>query len=116
MPRILERSRPASSILDFDPAVIRERIRSILFTKGIREAYLFGSFAEGKCGPWSDLDLVIVHETDRPFIERPLDFTELQDLGFPVDILVYTPEELVRMTTSDSPFWRKFEKQKARLL
>jgi uncharacterized protein len=116
MPKILERSRPAISILDFDPALIRERLRIALGAKGIKEAYLFGSFAEGNCTAWSDLDIVIVHETDCPFIERPLAFAEIQDLGFPVDILVYTPQEFARMQISTSPFWRTFEKQKIRLI
>ena len=105
-----------SSILDLDPARIRQILQEILTAKGVREAYLFGSFAEGKCTAWSDLDIVIIQESEKPFIERPFDFQEIQDLGFPVDILVYTPQEFTKMRSSEMPFWREFERQKVRLI
>lgn len=35
---------------------------------------IFGSVARGEADQWSDLDLVIVADTSRPFLERYRDF------------------------------------------
>ena len=115
-PRILEQSRPRTSIQDYAPATIQAFLLEKLVAKGVVEAYLFGSFVRGTVNPWSDLDLVVIKATERPFVERPLEFDDLFELGIPVDILVYTPGEFGELRTSDSPFWRQFEKHHLRLI
>ncbi|HKK00669.1 MAG TPA: nucleotidyltransferase domain-containing protein [Desulfuromonadales bacterium] len=114
--KILDRSRPRTSLLDFTPAEIRSFLQKKLADKGVLEAYLFGSFASGSCNPWSDLDVVAVKPTDQPFVERPREFSELYELGIPIDILVYTPLEFEEIRACASPFWQKFERQKVRIL
>lgn len=52
------------------------------------------------------IDVVIVKETTKPFPERALDFAGLFDLGVAVDILVYTPEEMLRMDLEPTAFWK----------
>lgn len=116
MKPILERSRPRVSIQDFKPEEIKGFLRARLAGKGVQEAYLFGSFARGSGTAWSDLDVVIVKDTEESFPDRPLEFQGLFELGVPVDILVYTPQEFEDLRESDSPFWRSFRKQKERLL
>jgi predicted nucleotidyltransferase len=54
---------------------------------------LFGSLATGETGEWSDIDLVIVKETTRRFLDRVADVMRLLRPNVGVDILVYTPEE-----------------------
>jgi predicted nucleotidyltransferase len=115
-PKLLERTRPKISILDFTPSRITSFLRDRFADKGVREAYIFGSFAQGNCTAWSDLDIVIVKQTDQPFVERPREFPEVYELGIPVDLLVYTPEEMVSLKGSGSTFWREFERQKVRIL
>ncbi|MDW8345124.1 MAG: nucleotidyltransferase domain-containing protein [Verrucomicrobiae bacterium] len=71
----------------------------------IQRAILFGSFARGDASARSDIDLLLVQETDSRFFDR-LDGL-LYDLniaspGPAVEALVYTPQELERM--SDRPF------------
>jgi len=57
--------------------------------------------------PQSDLDLILVTPTSRPFVQRPLEFADLLDIVPRIDILVYTPEELEQLTRDPSPgFWR----------
>jgi uncharacterized protein len=64
---------------------------------GAERAIAFGSYARGTADGYSDLDLVVVRSTDRPPTERWSLFRELLDaLPVPVDLLVYTPEELTR--------------------
>jgi len=108
-PPVLERSRPTVSVLDFEVDEILAFLRERLLRAGVAEAYLMGSVAAGTAGPWSDLDVVVVQETDEPFVERPRAFADLHDLGVPVDVLVYTPEELKRLRAEGSGFWRAFE-------
>lgn len=54
---------------------------------------LFGSAATDQTGEWSDLDLVIVKQTDRGFLDRTKDVMRLLRPQIGVDILVYTPDE-----------------------
>lgn len=54
---------------------------------------LFGSFANGSPRPSSDLDLAIIKETDKRFIDRLRDVSEIIQSPLGVDVLVYTPQE-----------------------
>ena len=60
-------------------------------------AYLFGSRARGEADAHSDVDLIVVAPSSRPFVERFRDYEALL-LGAPigVDLLVDTPEEFAR--------------------
>lgn len=55
---------------------------------------LFGSFARGSPYPWSDIDLLVVKETDLTFGERIDWALSVVRSRRPVEILVYTPQEL----------------------
>ena len=59
--------------------------------RDVRLILLFGSLARGEAGKDSDLDLIIVRETDRRFLDRLDEFYEGARIS--MDILVYTPEE-----------------------
>ncbi len=61
----------------------------------VRAVYLFGSLAEGRAVPGSDVDLLILlGRSDRPWLERPLDFIGRFDgVGMPVELFCYTAEE-----------------------
>jgi predicted nucleotidyltransferase len=114
---ILEKSRPAVSILDFDRGELIRMLRQKLSgNKDVLEAYLFGSVAMGQPGFWSDIDLVVVAETSEPFVERPRQFFDLIDLGIPVDILVYTPDEFAATQNASSGFWKNFRDTHLRLI
>ncbi|MHB8763058.1 MAG: nucleotidyltransferase domain-containing protein [Deferrisomatales bacterium] len=76
--------------------------------RGTRQAHLFGSAATGAERAWSDLDLVIVTDTTEPSVERPRAFWDLLDLGIPVDVQVYTPEESAGMATHPTALWKGF--------
>jgi predicted nucleotidyltransferase len=69
-----------------------------------RLAIVFGSVARGDADEWSDLDLVIVADTARPFLERYLDFESLYDVWPRLDLLIYTPDEFAAMRAEGRPF------------
>lgn len=68
------------------------------------KAIVFGSVARGEADDWSDLDLVIVADTPRPFLERFRDFTGLYGVWSRLDVLVYTPSEFTAMLAEGNPF------------
>lgn len=71
---------------------------------GLQRVLVFGSYARGDQDEYSDLDIVVVCETDRPFLERFRDFKALFDLPIPVELLVYTPAEFASMVKAGNPF------------
>jgi predicted nucleotidyltransferase len=75
--------------------LLREVVRRIRTTADPQQVILFGSWARGEGHVDSDLDLLIVMDTDLPRHKRPLPFYRaLADMGFAKDIVVYTPEEV----------------------
>ena len=71
---------------------------------------LFGSWARGTATRRSDIDLCVIWKTDL----SPLDrigkvLVLLKDAPRPIEAVVYTPEELVRM--EESPFIRRIVKE-----
>jgi len=84
-------------------------IRRRLAGMGVRKAILFGSLARDEVTPFSDLDLIIVQETDARFLDRLEPFYAGLDLRVDADILVYTPEELAELQT-----WNPFIQQAMR--
>ena len=66
---------------------------------------LFGSHATGH-GQWdSDLDLLVVWQTDLPPLERALETRRLlEGIDCPLDIVVYTPAELAYWQQAPSSF------------
>ena len=68
-----------------------------------RKAIVFGSVARGEADAWSDLDLLIVADTTRPFFERFKDYGGLYDVWPRLDLLIYTPEEFAQMVAEERP-------------
>lgn len=59
---------------------------------------LFGSHARGDAGPDSDLDLFVEMDTTLRPPERAIEVSEVFGLRpWPMDIVVYTPEEVHRL-------------------
>ena len=69
-----------------------------------RRAIVFGSVARGEADEWSDLDLLVVADTTRPFFERWRDFAGLFDVWPRLDLLVYTPAELEHLRAEGRAF------------
>ncbi len=82
------------------------RIVDILKSRDVEIIILFGSLARGGVGSYSDIDLIVVENTHRRFLER-LDSVYSEVLPRTgLDVLVYTPQELTAMSR-DSAFVRK---------
>jgi predicted nucleotidyltransferase len=77
---------------------------------------LFGSMANSEAGEWSDLDLVIVKETAKPFLQRLREVALLCRAPVGVDFLVYTPPEFAQMIADRNPFILEEVLRKGRVL
>ncbi|MBU4483096.1 MAG: nucleotidyltransferase domain-containing protein, partial [Actinobacteria bacterium] len=80
-----------------------EKIKQTIYDLSVKNkaifALLFGSYARGTATEHSDLDIIFVEETNKPFLSR-LDpyFSPLSDLmNGGVDVFVYTPDEFKKM-------------------
>lgn len=66
---------------------------------------LFGSAIRGDMDRYSDLDIVVIKETKKRFLERLIEASKfIRKELFPIDIFVYTPEELKIMQEERNPF------------
>lgn len=64
---------------------------------GAQRVVLFGSVAKGDPGLASDIDLLIIIESSRDYIDRIADAYQRLKPKVPADILVYTPNEIKKM-------------------
>jgi uncharacterized protein len=80
-----------AALLEHVTKTIVERFRP-------RRIMVFGSHARGDADPDSDLDLFIEMDTSRRPPERAIEVSEVFGLRpWPMDIVVYTPEEVRRL-------------------
>ena len=69
-----------------------------------QKVILFGSAARGETDAQSDLDLIVIKDTEESFVERLEAMAKLCPPCVHADILVYTPEEIRAMVGEESPF------------
>jgi uncharacterized protein len=68
--------------------------------------YLFGSYANGQPTIDSDLDILVIKKTEETPIKRGIEVQRLlRGLIFPMDILVYTPDEVATRPTHANAFF-----------
>jgi predicted nucleotidyltransferase len=87
---------------------VRNRIRRIvehLAAYNPRRIYLFGSWARKEADEFSDVDLVVIMDSELPFVERCVSLgRQLPAALGGVDLLVYTPAEFDEMLRDGNPF------------
>ena len=70
-----------------------------------QQVILFGSHARGEAGENSDVDLMIIAESDLPRFKRSRKlYKQLQPYPFGMDLVVYTPREIERGKKSHVSF------------
>ncbi len=68
---------------------------------------LHGSLVRGDWNRASDIDLIVVKDTNLPFSKRISEVIGLCDTTLSVEPLIYTPEELAAMLASGNSFLEK---------
>ncbi|GAW93084.1 nucleotidyltransferase domain-containing protein [Calderihabitans maritimus] len=85
-----------------------DRISGIIIEKCRPEKIiLFGSMADGRVNKYSDIDLVVVMDTDMRFMDRLLFLAKLTNPQVGVDFLVYTPNEFRKMLEQGNLFLKE---------
>jgi predicted nucleotidyltransferase len=79
---------------------LASRLRPIFAKYRILKAIVFGSLARSEASRHSDLDLLLIQDTDKRFLDRYdgllREITQAVP-GQDVDLLIYTPQELSQM-------------------
>jgi predicted nucleotidyltransferase len=83
--------------------------------EGLHRVIVFGSLSTGDTHPWSDIDLLIVQDTDLPFLKRSRALRELLQPRVGTDLLVYTPAEFARLS-AERPFVRQAILERGRVV
>jgi predicted nucleotidyltransferase len=66
----------------------------------VEKVILFGSYAAGRRDLFTDLDILVVMDTQENFVDRTARLYRQISTGVDMDLLVYTPQEFVRMQRS----------------
>ena len=82
------------------------RIVSLLDKTGVKKVILFGSLATGKVSSSSDIDLIVIKETEERFLDRLESLYKDLAPSVATDLLCYTPEEV-----EDMRKWSHFMKR-----
>ena len=72
---------------------IRETVQQIVERFRPQKVILFGSYAQGKPTEDSDVDLLVIMETDEKPVHAAARISTNIDHPFPLDVLVMSPEE-----------------------
>ena len=87
--------RPAAAHPPLTPELLDEIVQRILRVGSPRRIVLFGSRARGEARPDSDLDLLIIENSDLPRYRRPPRYLRALLGIFPAkDVVVWTPAEV----------------------
>jgi predicted nucleotidyltransferase len=82
----------------------RHAVETLSRVEGIRRVSAFGSFARGRRDLLTDLDLLVVWDTDQGPLDRVATLRQLLEVGVDLDLVCYTPAEFEAL--SESPFLR----------
>lgn len=78
------------------------RLTAAAAALGVQRVIVFGSVAQNTPSLGSDLDLLIVWDTPMGYLARTVALYRQLQLRVAVDLLVYTPDEMVTM--AQKPF------------
>jgi predicted nucleotidyltransferase len=85
--------------------LLDEVVRRVLALGSPHKIVVFGSTARGDARPDSDLDLLIIEDSDLPRFQRSPRYYHALAGVFPAkDILVYTPEEVIEWSEVPNAF------------
>ena len=86
---------------------IKELLLPVFVKNKVKKAIIFGSVCRGSATKKSDLDLMIVMDTQKRFFDRYEQFEKIYEIckGRDVDLLIYSPEELEEI--AHRPFIRQ---------
>lgn len=79
-------------------------VQQLASLPAVQKVILFGSYAAGRRDLFTDLDLLVIMESDLEFLPRNIALARQVHATVAMDLMAYTPEEIERMR--DRPFIR----------
>jgi len=81
-----------------------DRVLAGLMAYKLQKVILFGSYARGDFDEYSDIDLVVIKDTDERFVQRLVSVMAFVPRDVAADVFVYTPQEFQAMIQSGNSF------------
>ncbi len=81
-------------------AELARMVRVLSADAMVEKMIVFGSLASGEIHEWSDIDLLVVKETNKRFLDRSYEVRMKLKTREAADFVVYTPQEFVEMAQS----------------
>jgi predicted nucleotidyltransferase len=75
----------------------------------VERVSIFGSYARGRADLFTDLDILVVMDTDQPFPDRIRTLYRLLAAPVDMDLVCYTPREFSEL--QDSPFLKRLRQE-----
>lgn len=72
---------------------------------------LFGSWCKEEEDKYSDVDIIVIYETKKRFLDRLKELYLIWDIPIAFDILAYTPEEFDNMLKEKNPFIERINRE-----
>lgn len=112
---VLVKTPIKNALTDYDRTDLIRQLKEKLSGRA-SSAYLFGSFASNTHTEKSDIDLLIIKDTDISFTKRAIEFVDLFSVFSEIDILVYTPSEFDRKINSADGFSKSLKSTLVKIL
>ena len=90
-------------ITDLDLA-LRHVVDTLGANPQVQRVIVFGSYADGRRDLFTDLDILVIMETDQEFIARSAKLLQSLHTGVDMDLIVYTPHEFESI--QNKSFWK----------
>ena len=74
---------------------------------GVERVILFGSHARGAVGADSDVDILVIGRFEGRSVDKAVEIQMKLRPGFPVDLLVRTPQRIAERIEMGDPFMRE---------
>ena len=93
------------SMTHVDRDLEKEIVRRIVAASRPRKIILFGSRARGTARPDSDIDLLVIADSSEPrHMRSAVLYGALSDIIVPMDVMVYTPHEVIEWSQVPQAF------------
>ena len=79
---------------------LKKQIISTFMAFEPEKIIIYGSLSGKDWDEWSDVDVIVVYSSDKPFMARLRELYMSWDIPKAVDILAYTPSEFDEMSSS----------------